>query len=180
MVNTKTAPSDFDGFCSCTLKTTKKETIRSTKLDSYHRYTAALRMSSCYSRSWSPPTAADTHPGWRMSPPGTWCWGLSMETNSNFVSRLKEYIFKKELHSPHIDSLAKWNVTLYILTMGFCEWKQTQNKHTYALQIRRATVNNVTFCIPSSNTAENSRQQPATRITHRQSQEQLGMNGMFH
>lgn len=87
----KTTPSDFEGFCSCTLKfknNGKTETIRSTKLDSYHHYTAVLRMSSCYSRSWSPPTAADTHPGWHMSPPGTWCWGLSMEINSNFVSRL--------------------------------------------------------------------------------------------
>lgn len=61
--------------------------LKTLKVPTYRRYTGVPRRWSCCSRSWSPPTAADTRPGWRTSPPGRWCWALKTESNRNLVSR---------------------------------------------------------------------------------------------
>lgn len=117
-------------------------------MDPYRRCTAALQMSSCYSRSWSPPTAADTRPGWRTSPPGKWCLGLSMEIKSNFVSRLSPTattamtITIIKLHRPRFDSAVKLNATLYILTIGCCKL-EAKTKHRVNICYENTVVNNV-------------------------------------
>lgn len=63
------------------------ETLKTLKMPTYRHYTGVPRRWSCCSRRWNPPTAADTRPGWRTSPPGRWCWALKTERNHNLVSR---------------------------------------------------------------------------------------------
>lgn len=110
-----------------TTKKKKKWKRKICRVQPYRRCTVALQMSSCYSRSWSPPTAADIHLGWRTSPPGKWCLGLSKEIKSNFVSIVSPtatttiVIRIIKLHRPHIDYAVKLNVTLYVLEIDRCK-----------------------------------------------------------